>query len=403
MRVAVTTIVRFAALDTPGGWLRVVDLETGTQAAIAPLPDALHRAADPNPRGGLRGGRGVAATDDRLAVAIHDRILVLNREWNLSGVLSHRWMGGPHDIAADAGGLWVACADNDLVLRLGWHGEMEGAWHWRADRDVRRALGHDWLPRFDRHLDHRDPAPVGLRVDIGHVNAVAEDGGGLLVGLGFVRPPTRLRWTAAREAGLRVARRVGLGRAAGAVIDRWRALPRNAPSPALLAVTPGTIRVEDAPQERPGWSWAVVEVQSPLDRPRARVVARHPAGGVPAHNALPYDGLVAVTDSARGRVLAVDRRSGDVVRSVQLPGTLPFPRGLCRLGDGRLAVGTRDPAALTIVDLDAGRIDDRVLLADDRGESPYAIAPLAPGFADPAGRLPATRAGWGLVGGDASA
>jgi hypothetical protein len=403
VRVAITTIVRSAPLDTPSGWLRVLDLETRTQQAIAPLPDALHRRADPNPRGGLRGGRGLAATADRLAVAINDRILVLDRHWQLRDVLSHPWMGGPHDVAADDAGLWVACADNDAVLRLGWDGELAGVWHWRTDRGVRRALGHGWLPHFDRRLDHRSPAPHGLRIDIGHVNAVAEDDGALLVGLGFVRPPTPLRWPAAREAGLHVARRVGLGGVAGELMGRWRALPRNAPSAALRAVTPGQIRIEDAPQERPGWSWALVEVRSPLDRPRARVVARHPVAGAPTHNALPYDGLVAVADSARGRVLAVDRRSGAIVRSVQLPGALPFPRGMCRLDDGRLAVGTRDPASLTIVDLEGGCVDDRVPLPGDRGESPYAVAPVPPRFGDPAGRLPATRAAWGIVGADASA
>jgi hypothetical protein len=66
-------------------------------------------------------------------------------------------------------------------------------------------------------------------------------------------------------------------------------------------------------------------------------------------------------------------------------------------------VGTRDPAALTIVDLDAERVDDRIELPGDCGESPYAVVALPDGFEDPAGRLPVTRAGWGLEGGDASA
>jgi hypothetical protein len=126
-RLAVTTIVRYAPLDTPAGWLRVVELDGRSQLAMAPLPDALHRGADPNPRGGLRGGRGLAALPDRLAVAIHDRILVFDTDWRLDRVLSHRWMGGPHDIAADAGGLWVTCADNDLVVRLGSKGDGTGA------------------------------------------------------------------------------------------------------------------------------------------------------------------------------------------------------------------------------------------------------------------------------------
>jgi hypothetical protein len=135
---------------------------------------------------------------------------------------------------------------------------------------------------------------------------------------------------------------------------------------------------------------------------RARIVARHPVLGLPAHNVVPDGDRLVANDSAQGRVLAVDRASGAIVRAVDLPGELPFPRGLLRLGDGRFAVGTQDPAAIRIVDLDAQRIDATIVLDDGPDESPYAIAPVPDGFADPSGRVPDTRAGWGIAGADAS-
>ena len=116
MRVAVTTTTRNTPLEVPSGWLRIFDWEAQRQVAMAPLPDAVHRARDPNPRGGFRGGRGIAFAGDRLAVGINDRILVLDHEWQLQRVISHRWMGGVHGISANEDGVWTACCDNDLVV-----------------------------------------------------------------------------------------------------------------------------------------------------------------------------------------------------------------------------------------------------------------------------------------------
>jgi hypothetical protein len=163
-------------------------------------------------------------------------------------------------------------------------------------------------------------------------------------------------------------------------------------------VTPGGLDFAAGAQERSGWTWALAE----LGTAGARIVARHPALGLPAHNVAVDGSRLVVNDSAAGRVVALDRATGAVVRSVALPGDLPFPRGLARLPDGRFAVGTQDPAAILVVDLEAERLERTIPLPGDRGESPYAIALVPETFDDPSGRLPATRAGWGIAGGDAS-
>ena len=409
MRIAITTIARGAPVDTPGGWLRVVELERAQQIALAPLPDAVHRARDTNPRGGLRGGRGLAATSDRLALAIHDRILILDPAWGVTRILSHRWMGGIHDLAADASGVWATCADNDLLVRLDWEGRLQDAWQWRTDRRVRRALGQRSLPGLSRWADHRDPANWGLRMDVGHVNAIALEGEGLVVGLGMIRPPV-LAWPqAALATGLRCATLLGLREPTQAMLDRVVASPlgrRILADPRVAPSRPGFNRTDRPPETRPGWAWAVLELRLQAGaigrRPRARVVAHQPSAGLPTHNVVPFDGLIAVNDSSTGRVLAIDHGTGAIARSVQLPGELPFPRGLLRLASGHFAVGTQAPATIQIVDLEAGRIEERIELPDDRDEAPYAIVQVPERFADPTGRLPAVRADWGVIGADAS-
>jgi hypothetical protein len=406
-RIAVTTIVRGAGLELPAGWLRVLSTDNWEQLAMAPLPDAVHRALDTNPRGGLRGGRGIASAHDRLAVAINDRVLVLDRDWRVERLLSHPWMGGIHDIAADATGLWATCADNDLVLRMDWDGRPCGMWHWRADRRMRRELGFGWLPSFTRSIDYRDPLEPGLRVDLGHVNAVAPEGDALLVGLGLVRTPIPLLWPALRERGTRFAERVGMGGAAARAMALWRRSPlarigaRRLPTD-LTLVTPGQLAIDTGGAGEPGWTWAVAELRPDArGRLRSRLLARHPARAVPSHNLAVIDDLVVVNESARGRIVGLDRESGAIVRSVELPGDYPFPRGLIRLDDGRFLVGTKWPATLSVVDLAAERVDERIELPDDRDETPYAIASVPEDFGDP-GRLPASRAEWGIEGADAS-
>jgi hypothetical protein len=185
------------------------------------------------------------------------------------------------------------------------------------------------------------------------------------------------------------------------MLNAWR----GSPLVRLGPYAPGAARVAapapgDAPSlDAAGTSWAVVELDAGLRR--ARVLAHHPVGREPAHNALAVNGRVVVNDSDRGHVLALDRHTGEIVRRVELEGEKPFPRGVTALADGRLLVGTQSPLALRIVDLDAERVDDRILLPDDHGEAPYAVASVPATFADPAGRLPATRAQWPIVAADA--
>jgi hypothetical protein len=406
-RIAITTIVRSAGLDVPSGWLRVLSTDRWEQLAMAPLPDAVHRIHDTNPRGGLRGGRGVASTADRLAVALNDRVLLLDRDWRPAHVLSHPWMGGVHDIAADDEGLWISCSDNDMVLRLDWDGQLRGSWHWRADRRMRRALGFGWLPPVDRSMDHRDPRERGLRVDLGHVNAVASDGDAVLVGLGLLRVPMPLLWPYLRERGTRLAARAGFGGAADRAIELWRRFPlakiqaRWFPED-ISRVTPGARPIDHGGPGEPGSTWVVAELLPGRGgRLRSRVLARHPAAAVPTHNVAAAGGWVVVNETARGRIVALDRETGAVVRSVEIAGDYPFPRGLLPLGDGRYLVGSQGPAALSVVDLAAERVDERVVLPDDRGEAPYAIG-FVPSFLGDPGLLPTSRAGWGIEDADAS-
>ena len=51
--------------------------------------------------------------------------------------------------------------------------------------------------------------------------------------------------------------------------------------------------------------------------------------------------------------------------------------------------------------MDDGRVESPFPLPDDRGETTFGIAPVPERFADPAGRLPESRADWPIPGADA--
>jgi hypothetical protein len=341
-----------------------------------------------------------------LAIAINDRILVLDSDWRLMRVLSHRWMGGAHELAADDEGLWIACTDNDLLFGLDWEGRLRGSWHWRSDRRLRRALGLRWLPPFDRWADHRDPFGGGLRVNVGHVNAVTLDGAGMLVGLGLLRRPPALFRSAMLVRGNRLADRAGLAGFAANLGQRWRrdgAVGSANPEGLALMVTPGKLGTAKLLPAAREWTWAIVELDAaPGGRtPSARLVCRHPAKGAPAHNAVIHGDRIVVNDSPRGVVLALSRSSGEIERSVSLGGEKPFPRGLVHLGNGRFLVGTQRPAALNVVDLESEEMVERIRLPDDHGETIFGLAPVPDTFMSPEARLPDSRAGWPIPGADA--
>jgi hypothetical protein len=118
-RVVVTSVVRYAAAGEIGGYFRVLDLDRGRVSFVAPVPDSLYRHVDPNPRGGLRGGRGASAHGDRLAIANAERLFVFDSSWMLVEEATHPFTANIHDVYADERGVWVAATGCDALLLVG--------------------------------------------------------------------------------------------------------------------------------------------------------------------------------------------------------------------------------------------------------------------------------------------
>ena len=197
----VSTICRGSRPDEPSGHLYVVDPERGVQGSC-PVPPCEHLQREPNPRGGIRGGRGLAAGGDTVYVANGSEVLHFDRSWRRIAGISHPWCGNVHDIALHDDRLWVCSTANDALAAFDAAGRLTDL------VDLRPAAGMAGDgSRFAAAIDYRDPAGYPLEAsNLLHANGVGFDADGApLVTVG--------RLEAEGDAGRRgmIARADGLG------------------------------------------------------------------------------------------------------------------------------------------------------------------------------------------------
>jgi hypothetical protein len=376
-RIAVSSVFRNVPPALESGRLRVIDLDSGATLLSAPVPQSAHRSADTNPRGGLRGARGVSFTGDRFVLANTERLFVFDRKWRMLSELSNSWTADIHEILAEPDGIWVSCAACDLLLKLGWDGEVLASWSWRDDRSLVAEFGFDSLPEVQQSLDFRDPRQRGHAVhDVAHLNAVTRARDGLIVSLGRVLTPRAYRSRRLRRRIRQVATRAAITRPAMAALNR-RHLSKVRADPL------------PAPYRQPGSS-ALVLVSDPAadgTTPPARVLLRQDGLEVPNHNAREVGGLLVYNDTNGGRLVAHDRQNGGPSRLVDVPGNPGYARGLAWLGGETFVVGSQRPAALHTIDLAAGRVTSSVTLGRDPWECVSSVAVIPDSFDDPPQRL----------------
>jgi hypothetical protein len=358
--LVVTSVVRNAGRLDSSGFVRVMDLTTGRTIMKSPLPEPRFRQSDPNPRGGLRGLRGVTCIGDRIVIANAERLFLFDAAWKPCGQISHPWFGGIHDILAEEDGIWVTCTSADLLVKVDWNGEIVGEWEWRRDKELARALGLGGIPHVRRDLDYRDPNSMRRGVpNAVHLNGIARGPGGLLLSFGRILSPKhyrKQRWTGVLGA---------IAVAAGV-----KARPHR----------PKSALVTDHVGRMAGCSSGVVLLQ---ENWKSEVLLRVEGTSVPNHNVAQIGETIAYNDSNGGRIVAVALDGVSPDRSVTIPGNPSFARGLAQLDRTRFLVGSQAPAAIYLVDLAAGRVDTTFLLNGEATESVYGLCILPKRFLPP--------------------
>lgn len=365
-RLAVTTQVRHAGQAEYSGYLRILDLDQGATLYTTPIPDSRFRNEDPNPRGGLRGAKGVSVHGGRLVVANAERVFCFDTSWHLVCTFTHPLLGSIHDLLAEEEAIWVTSANSDLLLRFDWAGGLVDRWSWRSDRQLAAALGFRSVPRFDPTVDFRRPAVMQGGVhNIVHLNGVTRGQGGLLLSFGRVLPPGTVRRRQLKAIAGRLSGRLGFAKP---FPTRPTPLPTNhvpGSSSAIVSLTPGA---------------------GPLSEATATLVLSRPDITVPNHNVIETkDGLVVYNDSNGGRVVAYDPQLQAERHAAPVPGSPSFARGLARLEGDLYAAGSQAPLAVHIVDLARAEVARSLEMAGGETESVYGICVLPDEFATPSG------------------
>ena len=374
LRAAVTTVVRGATLHETSGWLRVVDLTARRVQGSFPLPESWRRRRDPNPRGGLRGGKGLSSHAGRVVVANTDTLFVLASDWRVANRITHPWLGGVHAILAESDGIWVTCTGADLLVKLSWDGSLLDHWWWRGDRELRRQLGASQAgAQFDRARDYRDPLAIGGSFNVSHLNAVARAPEGLVVGLGRLLSPRALRRQRVEGAVVRLGEKTAPSRSALRAVRRRREVRGS--------WTPGGKGHVDSAHALVALDGRAAAGNRLAEAGTvARLLLRRQHLAVPNHDVIVDSDRLLYNDSNRDRLVAVDRGTGRETASVPIPGRPGFARGLARLSRDRFLVGSKCPAAIHIADLAAGTVVDSIALGDAGRDSVFAIAMLPPQF-----------------------
>jgi hypothetical protein len=345
----------------------VIDADRRRILMATPVFETPWAWAGTNPRGGHRGGRGITNAGGRLAIANADEVHVFDRSWQRTAVLTDRFLGDIHELEATADGVWACATRADQLVHLAWDGTVLERRSWRDDPALVGRFGYRTVAPIDDAIDYRVMRDVdGDVVNLSHVNGVKLLDDGMLVSFGRVRMPSP-------NATERAAALAGAA-ADAALVGR----------PLMRRLRAGRVRRFGADPQPGAARHGMIVLLAP-DRP-AEVVVDRPLVWWPNHNQVPHGREVVLCETSAGRVVAVDRDTG-AQRSVAVPQSSSFLRGLAWMDGDRFLVGTRRPAALHLVDLASGHTEPAITLSGEWHESVHDVEPLPGDWDDPPPRL----------------
>ncbi|MGE3314343.1 MAG: hypothetical protein AB7O26_04430 [Planctomycetaceae bacterium] len=193
-RLLVSTVRRHSPANEPSGFLYAIDWDRREILRRVPIIETLHRAHDPNARGGVRGAKGISVSGSEVCIANFSHILRFDSKWNPLGAITNRSCSSIHDIEHDGRSVWAASSRNDVIFQFDPAGRILAAHDMRAGSEANEAL--DWHPPLvlsrqdilNGTIDFTDPRTHDLETfDAAHVNSLCcLADGDILVSLGIV-------------------------------------------------------------------------------------------------------------------------------------------------------------------------------------------------------------------------
>jgi hypothetical protein len=367
----VSTIIRNTDPSASSGHIYVVDVEKQNVLQRSTIIEPPYKTLDPNPRGGTRGGRGIALGEDQIAIANYSMIFRYSPKWEFLGLISNPLTASIHDTVFQDGTLWVTSAANDLTLQMDMEGNILQCLQLRENLSIYGKVGWHGPVLYSNGLlnhqkiDFRNPMLWDNTVfDNAHVNSISTlSNGDFLISLGLMINPesaalTRLK---SRLMRLRLATFIKandkeFGRLMGEKINTSRSAPSGKQvkgKSAVLRVTPSGER---------------------------SLVLVFDSVSTPSHSLLTLNDETAIyLHTSEGTVVRFEPESGKIISQAKV--TNGFLRGAVQLSEQMIILGSS--SELILFDYGEQTVHSRFKISRQAGEAIYDIKILPPYFSLP--------------------
>jgi hypothetical protein len=361
--ILVSTGRRHVPFSEPSGYLHSIDIEQQTILRTSLPIEPAYREFDDNPRGGLRGCRGIAIGDDEIAIANSSIIFRYDSHWNLLGAITHPSCAGIHDILYQDDSIWVTATRSDLLIQFDLSGQLIKHYYLRDPSPALQAL--KWrapilLKAKDiegGRLDLRNPKTHDREAhNRVHINGVCMlPDGEIIASMGLIMSGFHTNLIRAKV----FLSHIGLWDYFITINKQiQRVLRRGKNMHSNLVVQPvkgqsAVVRID--PQRNHTLVFASKDMT------------------VPSHSLMTMpDGTIIYLNTTEGKVIHFNLTTHEIISSTKV--TDGFLRGATHLGNGFLALGSKQE--ILLFDLEARRIQTKMKFTADINEAVYDIKML---------------------------
>ena len=368
--VIVSTTLRNTQPNEASGYIYLIDSSTLQVIQRSSMIEPPYRAMETNPRGGMRGCKGISIRPERVAIANSAAVFQYDPHWNLLNVFSHPSCSAIHDIAYQGNTLWVTSSRTDLVMQLDLGGRLMKSYYLREPSPAMEQLM--WKPPLlltseqilKGWIDFRNPKSHDeLAFDRAHVNSICFlSSGEALVSLGQI-VNAKLAYSLRLKV---LLMRLGLWPTVLSVNRKLRTalkIQKDLHSDLVIRPAKATSAVLRISPE--GAHQLCLEV---------------PGVSTPSHSLLSLsDDSVIYLNTHLGEVMHFNPSTGEILTSTKV--TDGFLRGVCVLEENILLMGSK--GELILFDLANHQVIRRAKFSDDPKEAVYDVKVLPSHFAPP--------------------
>jgi hypothetical protein len=342
----------------------VIDLDKLNIIQRSTIVEPAFKQNENNPRGGMRGAKGISVRAEEIALANSSAIFRYDPDWQLLGVITHASCAYIHDILYHGDSLWVAAACADYLLEFSLSGQLLKYYYLREPSEALESLY--WNPPLLTNeqgirngvIDFRDPAShEHIIFDNAHVNSLGFlKNGDILVSMGMVISE---KFAALKQVKMWLMRH-GVWSLVLVVNRKLRELLRRKSK-----------NLDDTLVAKP------VKAQSAVVR-ITRNGKRHLSLALknittPSHSLLVLPDETAIyLNTSESAIIHFEPFSGTILSSTSL--SKGFLRGVCSVDEDKLAVGSKDQ--VIIFNLLGKSVSCCLSITDDPSEAIYDVKVL---------------------------